>query len=508
MKPRTAFLLGSALLGATAAYGVTAGCSASNNGSELPAGASTGTTSVTGGGGAGAFGAYGGAGGVLFGGNGGSGATSGGTGGGQVDPCASECGPVELCDGIHAGIDDNCNGVVDEGCPCATGMVESCFKGDPAYADKPGCFPGTQHCTEFGLWGECIGGVHATDHCYQAQQGCHAITAYPFQTVNLKDGTGNFSDDAQSEHWTVDCPPGVSPCPAVTGSSPADDFQPLQSGEYTVHYTKQTANGVDSCDYPLFVGAPGLRVELEWEHDLGGTGVDLDLHMHKPQNTQPWKANGGSAVDCAYDNCTVDSLNPLIPNPFGPEWFNGVAPPDPVSWYLDPVFEKNTCYFAPRGRGADWQAMGAGCHNPRLDLDNIICDPAVLDVNDANFCAPENVNIDYPPANQWIRVGVHYYWNHGQTYDVHPRIRIFCNAELMAELGPQGYAEPVTFTPADGPDPSTNLFWVVADVRFLDDPCVSQKCEVQTIYQDANLHTAWLTHVPQAHASFAPPYPP
>src|SRR5262245_52186400 len=39
------------------------------------------------------------------------------------------CGPVEDCGptGSGNGADDNCNGVVDEGCSCRPGSVERCF---------------------------------------------------------------------------------------------------------------------------------------------------------------------------------------------------------------------------------------------------------------------------------------------------------------------------------------------------------------------------------------------
>src|SRR5206468_3912213 len=40
-----------------------------------------------------------------------------------TDPCAPTCGPVELCDADHLGLDDDCNGVVDEGCACMPGQA-------------------------------------------------------------------------------------------------------------------------------------------------------------------------------------------------------------------------------------------------------------------------------------------------------------------------------------------------------------------------------------------------
>jgi len=426
-----------------------------------------------------------------------------------VNPCGTECGDTELCDDAHVGLDDDCDGNVDEGCPCSAGQAHFCFKGDPSYRNTPGCYDGNQSCTENGIWGPCIGGVHATDGCFSANPtGCHPISAVPFQDVNLKGGTGDFSIDAVpgSEVWTVTCPAGVNPCPAVSGTNPVDDFKPLQSGEYTVTYTKQVAGGgTDSCTYPLFVGAPGLRVELEWEHDLGGTGVDLDLHLHQPNNTQPW-AVGGSPADCGFANCTI---NAYAGGGFAtPEWFPaGNMPPDPVNWYLDPVAEKNTCFYAPRGMGQMWQSHGMGCHSPRLDLDNISCMPGVSDPDSGNFCAPENINVDFPPTGEWFRIGVHYYSSHGLNYTVHPRIKIYCEGALAADLGPAGYYTPemsVSFPP----NGSSSLYWLVADVAFTEGECQSKGCVVQPLYMNPNTKEPYLVQVSTVESTFAPPYPP
>jgi hypothetical protein len=501
------------------------GCSATNQTTGQP---STGGSGGAGTGGTGAGGAAGGSGGEA-------GSTTGGTGGlfdfdaGDdaapdvfVNPCGTGCGPVELCDGVNLGIDDDCDGIVDEDCPCAAGQAHACFKGDPSYRNTSGCFDGTMSCTENGGWGPCIGGVHATDNCFAMDPlGCHPITSVPFGDVDLKDGTGNFSQGAVTESWDVTCPSGVNPCPAVGGANPTDDFKPLQSGEYTVTYTKTDAAGqTQSCTYPLFVGAPGLRVELDWEHDLGGTGVDLDLYVHEPSDTSPWNI-GGDQHSCGYSNCKVSSFD------FGgadvPDWFNGVMPPDPVDWYEDPTFEKNSCYFAPRGVGDDWQALGQGCHNPRLDLDNITCDPSSSDVNDFDYCAPENINIDYPPLANWTRVGVHYYSSHSLAYDVHPRLRIFCDGMLAAELGAKidpmtgdvvgsGFYDPelpITFEPSDGDNGSTNnRFWLAADVAFVQDMCSATPCVVKPLYANPMTRTPILSTGSGVEQTFGPGYPP
>ncbi|MGK3987072.1 hypothetical protein WME99_28795 [Sorangium sp. So ce136] len=423
-----------------------------------------------------------------------------------VNPCGSACGDKELCTGAYLGLDDDCDGRIDEECPCVPGQAHSCFRGDPSFRDSPGCFPGSQLCDETGTWGPCVGGVHADESCYvNSAVACHPLQSPPFADVDLKAGTGIFNADAVpgSERWTVACPEGIDPCPAVSGTDPADDFKPLQSGEYTVTYTKRLANGeTGTCKYPLFVGAGGLRVELEWEHDFGR--VDLDLHVHKPNNTQPWKTTG-SPADCGWANCTIKQFEDVSEV----RWFSDSAtPPDPVNWFLDPVDSNNNCFFAPRGVGKAWRDNEMGCHNPRLDLDNVSCDASVTDPDDDEFCAPENINIDFPPKAQWIRIGVHYYGHGGVPDDIHPRVKIFCNSALGADLGPTGFYSPeraVAFAPADVRD----RFWLVADVLFPEpDECGQETCVVQPLYRNGETKTPLLTTKDYVEANFGPAYPP
>jgi hypothetical protein len=168
-----------------------------------------------------------------------------------------------------------------------------------------------------------------------------------------------------------------------------------------------------------------------------------------------------------------------------------------------------------------WQALNNGCHNPRLDVDDIDCDPTLTDPNGTNpngegFCTPENTNIDYPPKGQWTRVGVFYYSNNGGAiYDIHPEVKIYCNGALAADLGsvpnatdptmrdPSGYASPVTFTPGQG----GVVFWEVADVIFPDGACDTQ-CIVQPLYADPSMTMPLTVPAGQANSDFGPPYPP
>jgi len=64
--------------------------------------------------------------------------------GGQDQTCTPKQGnPTEQCDGT----DDNCDGQVDEGCSCTDGQTQSCYTGDPATKNVGACKAGTQTCS-------------------------------------------------------------------------------------------------------------------------------------------------------------------------------------------------------------------------------------------------------------------------------------------------------------------------------------------------------------------------
>ncbi|NOY90700.1 MAG: C-type lectin domain-containing protein [Deltaproteobacteria bacterium] len=64
--------------------------------------------------------------------------------------CVGEVGPAtEVCNGL----DDDCNGTVDEGCDCAPGASRACG------SDVGACSAGTQTCTTAGAWSDCTGSV-------------------------------------------------------------------------------------------------------------------------------------------------------------------------------------------------------------------------------------------------------------------------------------------------------------------------------------------------------------
>jgi hypothetical protein len=89
--------------------------------------------------------------------------TAGNYGATCFDPAA-----IELCGND---LDDDCDGVVDNGCSCAPGIERPCWPDRSGNAMAPpanttiqsGCQVGTQRCSDAGNWGGCDGGAPPKD---------------------------------------------------------------------------------------------------------------------------------------------------------------------------------------------------------------------------------------------------------------------------------------------------------------------------------------------------------
>ncbi len=83
---------------------------------------------------------------------------------------------TETCDGQ----DDDCNGIVDDGCPCTEGDSRPCYDAGPARAAGVGiCREGRQTCVK-GQWSRCLGAVPPTQEtCDGQDDDCNGIVDDP-----------------------------------------------------------------------------------------------------------------------------------------------------------------------------------------------------------------------------------------------------------------------------------------------------------------------------------------
>lgn len=414
-----------------------------------------------------------------------------------VEACTVACGERELCGdmGDGNGLDDDCDGRVDEDCVCTAGTSRACFVGPPDRRNIGVCADGVMQCTEFLQWGPCLGGQFPTPEvCDGADNDCNALeddglvgcastlacpgseAAAPLARHALV-GSRIYGGAARAWRWEIECPSTVSPCPTPEDPSAADTgIFFVQSGNYRARLTVETADGdALSCAWVIYVQGAGLRVELLWDTQGAGRGdTDVDLHLHR-KSLPPGITVGETAFfnsdDCYYANCKASSYEVDLGFPFP-----GLPPPLRTRWSLPDTTDLDVCASAPHGEGALWRTRHRACFNPRLDVDVISCDPAVTDPNDDEFCAPENINVDNPPNGSVYRVMVNYYSSNGHTSPTYPTVNIYCGGELRGTFG----TDPVVSLTGTRSG-RLNDSWLVADVQFFTDSCGRVTCAIEPL---------------------------
>jgi Putative metal-binding motif len=127
---------------------------------------------------------------------------------GNWGPCEHATTPAsEICDGL----DNNCNGVVDDGCLCPLGATRSCYGGPPATAGIGTCRDGTQTCFAGvggvgSYWGPCEGEIPPDrDVCDGFDNDCNGT---------VDDGCACLPDDSRPCYGGPSGTQGVGPCAA------------------------------------------------------------------------------------------------------------------------------------------------------------------------------------------------------------------------------------------------------------------------------------------------------
>jgi len=492
-----------------------------------------------------------------------------------VGPFGRQCRPPtdNECDGQHEhagfpngqygnGFDDDCDGIVDEGCACGTdefpvGTTKECWLVPPSQIDPStkkavgwceNNSRGTVRCVSQGsgefarqVWdGECRGAQlpYGDDVCAPGDYDCDGsemnskkddctckdadvtcpsdpVVLAPYPDPNALpfiDGASWIAGGANGTtdwKWTVtggDCD-NILPHPTfavynqpsaygagarISADTPQTGLGPnanqngfvvgpganvgpkihpafALSGDYLVKGEWKMGGKAYECTVKVQVRAPGIRTELCWEHKppaipwlpIAETH-DLDLHFARLQGNNTC-ANGGNgwfyscndgqnADDCFFANCASS--------------FSG----NTSTWGY-PRSAPDVC----KGWGSRRDAL-AQCDNPRLDMDNISCNPVVGDPLNyglggaLGFCGPENINLDNPKNGDRFAVGVHYYGS-GDSDNPKPHVNVYCNGERRLAFG----FDPAATPPINFPVFKTagasggGDFWQVATIEAVVD---------------------------------------
>jgi hypothetical protein len=402
---------------------------------------------------------------------------------------AEGCG-VESCgeEGSGDGFDNDCDGVVDEDCACAPGMVEDCFPGKPARRGVGICTDGKQTCGADGTWGtcqgaivpqpavcngldnECDGGVAST-HCpitCPASTDPRIADLDPFATRNFS-GREMYSGVAQSWEWTVEGGPcdefahGLSSFELKYAETDTAQFTPLLSGDYKVRLKVTTSAGTTlGCEWVQHVRGKGLRVELCYPE---AETQDLDLYLHRPGSTSDWFPNEAgverSSEDlCDFTNCRAQS-------------WTGTIAVDHVDWGF-PSSPLSACELGPQGDV--WRSVGH-CGNPRLDIDN---------KGDDRRSGPENINVDAPRDGDTFRVMVQNY--SGEL--AHPVVNVYCAGHRLVTYG----SAPDSVRNFSGKDGPPGAMWRVVDITTRVSPDGSLRCVANGLHPPGQPRGYFITY--------------
>ena len=267
---------------------------------------------------------------------------------GQIDEgCACTPGAVQSCFRGPPGRRD-VGACIDGSQTCSTTGTWGACSG--------GLSPSTEACD--GLDNNCNGCVDDAPGCGTVALACpdsgNLPEGSPFVDYVI-DGSAFFGGAVQAWSWEVTGGPCDQLFATTTGMPAVQSFtlagqttstltiHPTLSGDYTVRVRITAVGGqVYVCTFIIHISNPGLRVELC--SDRSGA-TDLDLHVHRPGTTTNWFSG---TDDCNYITCKAGSGT--VAN-----W----------GYANSPLAE---CSGGPEGSA--WTSLGY-CRNPRLDIDSI-----------------------------------------------------------------------------------------------------------------------------------------
>ena len=329
---------------------------------------------------------------------------------GSFGACTGGVGPgTEVCDGS---LDENCNGTVDEGCRCTTGATRSCgtstgacsagMQTCDAMGSWAGCVgaigPTPEVCN--GIDDNCNGSVDEGGICPTSPPivSCPAdITAAVLSTVSLS-GSGSDPDGGSvTFQWTVTGAPTGSSSRPSAATSASTNFYLDASGGYVLQLCVTDDEGERSCCVTNITSVPpgAIHVEAGWSTAYG----DLDLHLLNVTRTAPdgWFTSD----DCYFGNRTPDwgpvgvNANPTLDlddtNGYGPE--NTTIDANPAAG----TYSIGLHYFCSHSIGTG-AAPGDG---PTQATVRVFCDGALIATYPSlNFGETDDwrtiAEIDYP----------------------------------------------------------------------------------------------------------------
>ncbi|GMV17848.1 MAG: LamG domain-containing protein [Polyangiaceae bacterium] len=197
--------------------------------------------------------------------------------------------PTEKCDGV----DDDCDGTIDEGCVCTTGQTQPCYSGPAGTQGVGACKAGTQACSG-GQWAACTGAVlPKAETCNSVDDDCDGSVDDGNPGGGAACNTGKqgicASGTLTCTTGAVTCKQTNQPAPSEICSNSLDDDCDGQTNEgcstvaQLIHYELEQSSGTNVPN--LAPGQPAGSIVGTMTWTTGGGAPGSSFHLLNPSGS-------------------------------------------------------------------------------------------------------------------------------------------------------------------------------------------------------------------------------